>query len=46
MDTLCILSDTRIVWLNLSGGGNETAAHIRYQNRMTVMFCAFLSVTR
>lgn len=40
MDTLRILDDTRIVWLNLSGSGNETAAHVREQNRMTLMFCA------
>ena len=41
MDTLRIESDTRIVWLNLSGSGNETAAHLREVNRMTLMFCAF-----
>ena len=41
MDTLRILSDTRIVWLNLSGSGNETAAHLRDIPRMTLMFCAF-----
>ena len=41
MDTLRIVSDNRIVWLNLSGSGNETAAHIRDVNRMTLMFCAF-----
>lgn len=41
MDTLRVLSPTRIVWLSLSGSGNETAAHIRELNRMTLMFCAF-----
>lgn len=41
MDTLRILADDRIVWLNLSGSGNETAAHIRSTPRMTLMFCAF-----
>ncbi|MEO0914176.1 MAG: pyridoxamine 5'-phosphate oxidase family protein [Pseudomonadota bacterium] len=40
-DTLRILSETRIVWLNLSGSGNETAGHLRQMNRMTQMFCAF-----
>ena len=29
------------LWLSLSGSGNETAAHLREQNRMTLMFCAF-----
>ena len=38
---LRILSDTKIIWLNLSGSGNETAAHLREQPRMTLMFCAF-----
>ena len=41
MDTLRVLDHTRIVWLNLSGSGNETAAHLRDVNRMTLMFCAF-----
>lgn len=41
MDTLKILSDTHIRWLNLSGSGNETAAHLCLSDRMTLMFCAF-----
>lgn len=41
MDTLRIMNDRRIVWLNLSGSGNETAAHVRATGRMTLMFCAF-----
>ncbi len=41
MDTLKILSTTRIRWFNLSGSGNETAAHLRISDRMTLMFCAF-----
>ena len=41
MDTLRVRNDNRIIWLNLSGSGNETAAHIRDLNRMTLMFCAF-----
>ena len=40
LDSLRILSDTRIVWLNLSGSGNETAAHLREHPRMTLMFMA------
>ena len=39
--TLRIVDDRRIVWLNLSGSGNETAAHVRETGRMTLMFCAF-----
>lgn len=41
LDSLRILGDDRIVWLNLSGSGNETAAHLREAPRMTLMFCAF-----
>lgn len=41
MDTLKVLGENRVVWLNLTGSGNETAAHIRENPRITVMFCAF-----
>lgn len=41
MNTLRIMDDNRIVWLNLSGSGNETAAHLLDTPRMTLMFCAF-----
>ena len=40
-DSLRIVDDQRIIWLNLSGSGNETAGHLRALNRMTLMFCAF-----
>ncbi len=41
MDTLRVLSPKKIVWLNLTGSGNETAAHLLKNNRMTIMFCSF-----
>lgn len=41
MDTFRILGPNKIVWLNLTGSGNETAAHLIRNNRMTIMFCAF-----
>jgi len=41
MDSLRIIDSRRLAWLNLTGSGNETAAHIRECNRMTLMFCAF-----
>jgi len=41
LDTLKIVDDSTITWLNLSGSGNETAAHLKDINRMTLMFCAF-----
>lgn len=40
-NSLHIVDDNRVIWLNLSGSGNETAAHLRELNRMTLMFCAF-----
>jgi len=41
MDTFRILNSKKIIWLNLTGSGNETAAHLIENNRMTIMFCAF-----
>lgn len=41
MDSLRVLGPDRLVWLNLTGSGNETAAHLLENPRMTVMFCAF-----
>ena len=41
MDTFRVLDPNRILWLNLTGSGNETATHLQYLNRMTIMFCAF-----
>ena len=41
MDTFRILDANRVVWLNLTGSGNETAAHLREDDRMTIMFCSF-----
>lgn len=41
MDSLRVLSGNRVVWLNVTGSGNETAAHVQTHPRMTMMFCAF-----
>ncbi len=41
LKTLKIMDERRIVWLSLSGSGNETAAHLAESDRMTLMFCAF-----
>ena len=41
MDTFRIVKNNKIVWLNLTGSGNETAAHLLENNRMTIMFCSF-----
>lgn len=41
LDTLRVLGPNRVAWLNLTGSGNETAAHLLELNRITLMFCAF-----
>jgi len=41
MDSFRIIDTTKILWLNLTGSGNETATHLQYNKRMTIMFCAF-----
>ncbi len=41
MDSLRVLSPRRVVWLNVTGSGNETSAHVQHHPRMTLMFCAF-----
>lgn len=41
MDALRVISPGRLVWLNVTGSGNETSAHVQADPRMTVMFCAF-----
>ncbi len=41
MDCLRILSNNRVAYLDLTGSGNETSAHILENGRITFMFCAF-----
>lgn len=41
MDSFRILSPNRVMWLNVTGSGNETAAHLLENDRITIMFCAF-----
>jgi hypothetical protein len=41
MDSLRVLSKNRVVWLNVTGSGNETTAHIQENSRMTVIFTTF-----
>lgn len=40
-DSFRVINQNKIVWLNLTGSGNETAAHLLKDSRMTIMFCAF-----
>ncbi|HBY24676.1 MAG TPA: pyridoxamine 5'-phosphate oxidase, partial [Propionibacteriaceae bacterium] len=41
LDSFRVLGPNRVAWLNGTGSGNETAAHLAMVNRMTIMMCAF-----
>ncbi len=40
-DSLKVMSPDRLLWMNLTGSGNETAAHLLKNNRLTLMWCSF-----
>jgi len=40
-DCLRVLDQHQVVYLDQTGSGNETAAHVRTDGRLTIMFCAF-----
>jgi hypothetical protein len=41
MDTFRVLSTTRVGYLDATGSGNETAAHLAENGRITIMMCSF-----
>ena len=41
MDSFRVVAPDRVAWLNLTGSGNETAAHVLENGRMTILFCSF-----
>lgn len=41
LDCLRVLTPNRVAYLDLTGSGNETSAHLRENGRITLMFCAF-----
>ena len=41
MDSLRVLDKNRVVWLNVTGSGNETSTHIQENPRMAIMLTAF-----
>jgi hypothetical protein len=41
MDSLRVLSEQQVAYLDLTGSGNETSAHTLENGRITLMFCAF-----
>ena len=40
-DTFRVLDPHRVAYLDLTGSGAETIAHLRQNGRLTIMFCAF-----
>ncbi len=45
LHSLRVLSPNRVAYLNLTGSGNETSAHLLEDNRMTIMFCSYTRTT-
>lgn len=39
--TFAVLDERTFAWLDVTGSGSETIAHLRENGRVTVMFCAF-----
>jgi hypothetical protein len=46
LDCLRVLAPDRVAYLDLTGSGNETAAHLAENGRITFMFCAFAGPPR
>ncbi len=40
-DSLCVIDNNTVAYLDLGGSGIETQAHARENGRITLMFCAF-----
>jgi hypothetical protein len=43
-DCLKILNRNQVAYVNMTGSGNETSAHLLDDGRMTMMFCSFTKV--
>lgn len=41
LDALRVVQDNRVCYLDATGSGSETAAHLAADGRLTIMFCAF-----
>jgi hypothetical protein len=41
MDSLRVIDAKCVAYLDLTGSGNETAAHLKHDGRMTLMWCSF-----
>ena len=41
LDCFRVLSPVQVAYLDVTGSGNETSAHLQENGRITFMFCAF-----
>ena len=41
MESFKIMDENTVVWVNYTGSGNETSAHVQENGRMTVLFNSF-----
>ena len=46
LDSLRVLGEQEIAWLDLTGSGAETIAHLKENGRIVVMLCAFEGLPR
>jgi hypothetical protein len=46
MESLRVLGPSRVAYLDLTGSGSETSAHLLENGRLTFMFCAFAGPPR
>src|ERR1700674_406587 len=46
LDTFTVLGPREVAYLDLTGSGAETIAHLRDNARITLMFCAFAAKPR
>jgi Pyridoxamine 5'-phosphate oxidase len=45
-DTFAVLDPLTVAYLDLTGSGAETIAHLRQNGRITIMFCSFTSAPK
>ena len=41
LDAMRVLGESRVCYMDRTGSGNETSAHLKADGRLTIMFCAF-----
>ena len=41
LDSFRVLSPNKVCYMDITGSGNETSAHLLENGRITIMFCAF-----